>query len=582
MLEGDLITAFEMDPQMVAQISNHFAAIFKQPVILTQTVDSSLVGGISVRVGGRVFNGSVAAQLDGVLHQLKLEEEPFSFDWKSVGEELRTRLKDYDHAMDVRGMGEVVSVGDGVANLSGLEGCQLGELVEFESGGFAIVMNLGDHVGTILLGNDAVVSNGMHAFGTGQVLSVPCGNALLGRIVNPLGQPLDGAGQIHATNLRPIEAHAPSILERKSVRVPLETGEIAVDAIVPIGRGQRELIIGDRQTGKTSVALDAILNQKGKDVLCFYVAIGAKASSVTRIIEQLKKNGAMDYTTVICATASDSATMQYIAPYCGCAMAEYFMYQGKDTLIVYDDLTKHAVAYRAMSLLLRRSPGREAYPGDVFYLHSRLLERAASLSDEMGGGSMTALPIIETQAGDISAYIPTNVISITDGQIYLDTELFRSGVRPAVNGGLSVSRVGGAAQTRAMRKVSGQLRLELAQYREMQVFAQFSSEMDASTQQLLAYGALLTDIMVQRNYNPLPMAVQVSMLYVVTRKLLPATMGKTVTEEFKATFPQLLERDYPQLISALNLNSDIDAEMEHIYQVAVKQWLKEHKLDVAV
>ncbi|NLG24222.1 MAG: F0F1 ATP synthase subunit alpha, partial [Clostridiales bacterium] len=429
------------------------------------------------------------------------------FDARSIGAELRGRLGQYQRRPDVRGAGAVLSTGDGVVTLSGLAGCRQGELIEFESGEFAIIMNLGeDSVGAVLLGGDAEVALDMRAYGTGQVLSVPVGEEILGRVVNPLGQPLDGGGRIHAAGLRAIESPAPSILSRRPVSKPMETGLVAVDAMVPIGRGQRELIIGDRQTGKTSVAVDAILNQKGKGVACFYVAIGQKASSVAAIVRMLREAGAMEYTTVVCATASDPATMQYIAPYCGCAMAEWFMLGGRDSLVVYDDLSKHAVAYRAMSLLLRRPPGREAYPGDVFYLHSRLLERAASLSGEAGGGSMTALPIVETQAGDISAYIPTNVISITDGQIFLDTDLFREGVRPAVNGGLSVSRVGGAAQTHAMRQVAGQLRLDLAQYRELQVFAQFSSDMDASTQEKLHYGELLTEMLRQPNNAPLPMS----------------------------------------------------------------------------
>ncbi|MEG0766835.1 MAG: F0F1 ATP synthase subunit alpha, partial [Clostridia bacterium] len=407
------------------------------------------------------------------------------------------------------------------------------------------------------------------------VLSVPVGEALLGRIVNPLGQPLDDGPRIHATAQRPIEAPAPSILDRQPVSRPLETGLIAVDAMVPIGRGQRELIIGDRQTGKTSVAVDTILNQKGKGVACFYVAIGQKASTIAHIIEMLREADAMEYTTVICSTASDSATMQYIAPYGGCAMAEYMMYQGKDALIVYDDLSKHAVAYRAMSLLLRRPPGREAYPGDVFYLHSRLLERAAHLHDRLGGGSMTALPIIETQAGDISAYIPTNVISITDGQIFLDTELFRAGVRPAVNGGLSVSRVGGAAQTKAMRKVSSQLRLELAQFREMQVFSQFSTDMDRSTQDLLEYGERLTEMLKQRNFAPLETTVQVAMLYAVSRGLLSKQMPLTQLRAFKREFPTLLMERHPQIARIICATGDWSEPVEREIRQAVEEWKTE-------
>ncbi len=504
-------------------------------------------------------------------------------DWKSVGQELRGRLKTYTRQMDVRGAGVTLSAGDGVVSLSGLSGCKLGELIEFESGGFAILMNLEEEtVGAVLLGNDAEVSVGMRAFGTGQVLSVPTGESLLGRVVNPLGQPLDGAGRIHASEMRPIESPAPSILDRKPVSKPMETGLMAVDAMVPIGRGQRELIIGDRQTGKTSVAVDTIINQKGKNVACFYVAIGQKASSVAQIIAQLKDAGAMAYTTVVCATASDSATMQYIAPYCGCAMAEWFMFNGRDALVIYDDLSKHAVSYRAMSLLLRRPPGREAYPGDVFYLHSRLLERAANLSEKLGGGSMTALPIVETLAGDISAYIPTNVISITDGQIFLDTDLFREGLRPAVNGGLSVSRVGGAAQTKAMRKVAGQLRLELAQYRELQIFAQFSSDMDATTQDMLKYGALLMELLKQPNNAPLEMPVQVSLLYAITQGTLSHDTSIATLRAFKTQFPVFLKQRHPHVVNTLQQQGKFDDQVEEELGQAVQEWLHEHEAEAAL
>ena len=497
-------------------------------------------------------------------------------DWKTVGQELRARLQHYEKRLDVRGAGEVLSCGDGIVRLSGLDSCKNGELIEFESGSFAITMNLDEEtVSAVLLEDDSAVSAGMRGFGTGQVLSVPCGSKLLGRVVNPIGQALDEGGAIHASEFRPIEAPAPAIISRQPVDKPLETGLIAVDSMVAIGRGQRELIIGDRQTGKTSVALDAIINQKGKNVKCVYVSIGQKASSVARLIEQLREAGAMDYTTVVCATASDSATMQYIAPYCGCAMAEHFMYKGQDALVVYDDLTRHAIAYRAMSLLLRRPPGREAYPGDVFYLHSRLLERAAHLSDELGGGSMTALPIVETQTGDISAYIPTNVISITDGQIFLDTDLFRAGVRPAVNGGLSVSRVGGAAQCKAMRQVAGQLRLELAQYRELQIFAQFSSDMDASTQAMLEYGNMLTEILKQPNSAPLSTGIQVALLYAVTRKLLPRDLPLDKLKRFKAELPPILIERYPMSLHDLENGGPITPNAERELKHIVDAWLKE-------
>ena len=498
-------------------------------------------------------------------------------DWKNVAAELKNRLDSYERRTDIRGAGVVLSAGDGVVQLDGLGGCKLNELLEFDSGAYAIVMNLEeDRVGAVLLGNDAQAAVGMRAYGTGQVLSVPVGKELLGRVVSPLGQPLDNLGRVHTQTLRPLESPAPGILDRKPVSKPMETGLMAIDAMVPIGRGQRELIIGDRQTGKTSVAVDTILNQAGKNIACVYVAIGQKASSVAQIIEKLRGAGAMDYTIIVCATASDSATMQYIAPYAGCAMAEWFMENGRDALVVYDDLTKHAVSYRAMSLLLRRPPGREAYPGDVFYLHSRLLERAASLSQARGGGTMTALPIIETQAGDISAYIPTNVISITDGQIFLDTELFREGMRPAVSGGLSVSRVGGAAQEKAMRKVSGQLRLELAQYRELQVFAQFSSDMDESTQDMLRYGGILSELLKQKNDAPLSMPVQVALLYAATRGILSHMTPIEEIRAFKKEFPAYLTGTNPHVVHSLQKSGELPPEAEEELVRAIRGWEAEY------
>ena len=498
-------------------------------------------------------------------------------DWKNVAAELKNRLDSYERRTDIRGAGVVLSAGDGVVQLDGLGGCKLNELLEFDSGAYAIVMNLEeDRVGAVLLGNDAQAAVGMRAYGTGQVLSVPVGKELLGRVVSPLGQPLDNLGRVHTQTLRPLESPAPGILDRKPVSKPMETGLMAIDAMVPIGRGQRELIIGDRQTGKTSVAVDTILNQAGKNIACVYVAIGQKASSVAQIIEKLRGAGAMEYTIIVCATASDSATMQYIAPYAGCAMAEWFMENGRDALVVYDDLTKHAVSYRAMSLLLRRPPGREAYPGDVFYLHSRLLERAASLSQARGGGTMTALPIIETQAGDISAYIPTNVISITDGQIFLDTELFREGMRPAVSGGLSVSRVGGAAQEKAMRKVSGQLRLELAQYRELQVFAQFSSDMDESTQDMLRYGGILSELLKQKNDAPLSMPVQVALLYAATRGILSHMTPIEEIRAFKKEVPAYLTGTNPHVVHSLQKSGELPPEAEEELVRAIRGWEAEY------
>ena len=411
---------------------------------------------------------------------------------------IKQQIQDYDVDLNVDDVGTVLDVGDGIAHIYGLERAMAGELLELPHGVYGLVLNLElDNVGAVLLGDDFLIKEGDEVRRTGKIMDVPVGDALIGRVVNPLGQPIDGKGAIQATDRRPVEHPAPGIADRQSVNEPLQTGLKAIDAMVPIGRGQRELIIGDRGTGKTAIALDTIINQKGKDVICIYVAIGQKESTVARVVQKLEETGALDYTIVVSASASTGAPLQYIAPYAGVAMGEYFMYKGKHVLCVYDDLTKQAAAYRAMSLLLRRPPGREAYPGDVFYLHSRLLERAAKLSPELGGGSITALPIIETQAGDVSAYIPTNVISITDGQIFLGTDMFYSGIRPAVDVGLSVSRVGGSAQTKAMKQVAGQLRLDLAQYRELAAFAQFGSDLDAATKAQLDRGERLTEMLKQ-------------------------------------------------------------------------------------
>ena len=431
-------------------------------------------------------------------------------------------------------------VGDGIARASGLVNCMAGELLEFEDGSYGMAQNLEENsVSIVLFGDDTGIGEGQTVKRTGKVVSVPAGDALIGRVVNALGQPIDGAGPIKAEEYRAIESPAPGICERKSVNQPLQTGIKAIDSMVPIGRGQRELIIGDRQTGKTTIAADTIINQKGEDVICIYVAIGQKRSTVASLVETLSKNGAMDYTIVVAATASEASPLQYIAPYSGCAMGEYFMYKGKDVLIIYDDLSKHAVAYRALSLLIRRPPGREAYPGDVFYLHSRLLERAAKLDDAHGGGSMTALPIIETQAGDVSAYIPTNVISITDGQIYLETELFHSGIMPAVNPGISVSRVGGNAQIKAMKKVAGTLKLVYSQYRELQSFAQFGSDLDADTKARLDQGARIVEVLKQGRNAPVPVEKQVAVLYAVTKGILSRVAVEDVKEYEAGLFTSL-------------------------------------------
>ena len=441
--------------------------------------------------------------------QLKPEE---------ISKVIRSQIKYYENAIQQNETGTVLLVGDGIARASGLVNCMAGELLEFEDGSFGMAQNLEENsVSIVLFGSDENIGEGQTVKRTGKVVSVPVGEAMIGRVVNALGQPIDGADPIVTEEFRPVESPAPGICERKSVFEPLQTGIKAIDSMVPIGRGQRELIIGDRQTGKTAVAVDTIINQKGKDVICIYVAIGQKRSTVANLVENLSKNGAMDYTIVVAATASEASPLQYIAPYSGCAMGEYFMNKGKHVLIVYDDLSKHAVAYRALSLLIRRPPGREAYPGDVFYLHSRLLERAAKLDEEHGGGSLTALPIIETQAGDVSAYIPTNVISITDGQIFLETELFHSGIMPAVNPGISVSRVGGNAQIKAMKKVAGSLKLIYSQYRELQSFAQFGSDLDADTKARLEQGARIVEVLKQNQNSPVPVEKQVAILYAVTK-----------------------------------------------------------------
>ena len=460
---------------------------------------------------------------------------------------LKEEIDNFQSTEGVKEVGNVIWVGDGIATVYGIDHAMYGEIVTFENGVKGMVQDIKrNEIGVIIFGKDTGIKEGTKVARTKKRAGIPVGENFIGRIVDALGAPIDGKGEIEADDYRPIEQEAPGMIDRKSVSVPMETGILAIDSMFPIGRGQRELIIGDRQTGKTSIAIDTILNQKGKDVMCIYVAIGQKASTVAKLVGTLEKYGAMEYTTVFSATASDCAPLQYIVPYSGTALAEYFMYKGKDVLIVYDDLSKHAVAYRALSLLLERSPGREAYPGDVFYLHSRLLERSSRLSDEAGGGSITALPIIETQAGDVSAYIPTNVISITDGQIFLESDLFFEGVRPAVNVGLSVSRVGGAAQTKAMKKASGSMRIDLAQYREMQVFTQFSSDLDETTKAQLDYGKCLMELLKQPLCRPLASHEQVITLWVATHKLLtdiPVTELKT----FQMDMLEYFEQKYPEI-----------------------------------
>lgn len=460
---------------------------------------------------------------------------------------LKEEIENFDMMSKDSEVGTVITVGDGIASIYGIDHAMYGEIVTFENGLKGMVQDIRrNEIGCILFGSDTRISEGTKVTRTGKRAVVPVGDAYIGRVVNALGEPIDGKGSIEADGYRPIEQEAPGIVDRKSVSVPMETGILSIDSMFPIGRGQRELIIGDRQTGKTSIALDTILNQKDKDVICVYVAIGQKASTVAKVVNTLKTNGALDYTIVVSSTASDCAPLQYIAPYAGTAMAEYFMYKGKDVLIVYDDLSKHAVAYRALSLLLGRSPGREAYPGDVFYLHSRLLERSSRLSDENGGGSITALPIIETQAGDVSAYIPTNVISITDGQIFLESGLFAAGMRPAVNVGLSVSRVGGAAQTKAMKKASGSIRIDLAQYREMEVFTQFSSDLDPATKEQLEYGSGLMELLKQPLYHPMSLHEKVITLCAATHKIFLGIDKKEI-RQFRLDLMTWFDTKYPNI-----------------------------------
>lgn len=484
---------------------------------------------------------------------------------------IRSQIKNYENKIEVSETGVVILVGDGIAKASGLDKCMAGELVEFPDGSFGMAQNLEeDTVSIVILGSDQGIKEGDTVKRTGRVVSVPVGKGLIGRVVNALGEPIDGKGAIEAEGYRPIETPAPGIIERKHVSRPLQTGIKAIDSMIPIGRGQRELIIGDRQTGKTTIATDTILNQKGKDCICIYVAIGQKRSTVAQVVDNLTAGGAMDYTIVVSATASELAPMQYIAPYAGCAMGEHFMHQGKDVLVIYDDLSKHAVAYRAISLLIRRPPGREAYPGDVFYLHSRLLERAAQLSPELGGGSLTALPIIETQAGDVSAYIPTNVISITDGQIFLESELFNSGVMPAVNPGISVSRVGGDAQIKAMKKVAGSLKLLYSQYRELQSFAQFGSDLDADTKARLALGERIVAVLKQKNNAPKEVAQQVCIIYAVTHGYLTGIPVEQIPE-FEKRLEEHMDNHHRDVLEAIRTTGKLETQTENALKAALDE-----------
>lgn len=531
--------------------------------------DVSLGGGFILRAGDDIYDWSTGGRIKQLSEKLEHISRNVKDEEEGIISILRGGIDDFELKAQDHEVGHVVWVGDGIANVEGIDHAVYGEIVIFDSGVKGMVQDIRrEEIGCILFGKENEIREGTKVVCTGRRAGIPVGDAFLGRIVDALGAPIDGAGEIKEEGYRPIEQAAPSIVERKSVGVPMETGILAIDSMFPIGRGQRELIIGDRQTGKTSIALDTILNQKGKNVVCIYVAIGQKASTIAKMVGTLKKHDAMDYTIIVSATASDSSPLQYIAPYSGTALAEYFMYQGRDVLIVYDDLSKHAVAYRALSLLLERSPGREAYPGDVFYLHSRLLERSARLSDKLGGGSITALPIIETQAGDVSAYIPTNVISITDGQIFLETELFFSGMRPAVNVGLSVSRVGGAAQTKAMKKAAGSIRIDLAQFREMEVFTQFASDLDNATRDQLQHGRVLMELLKQPLGRPLSMTEQVETLCVANGKIMQ-DIPLAQVKEFQMQMLNYIAKKYVQIGRALETTKVLDDHLkEQILEAA--------------
>ena len=543
-------------------------------VVLQVKIDPELLGGFVLEVQGVTYDRSVKGRLERLAKGLE-KGASVSESMEELMGSLRDTVKGFQIGQDTSETGRVLEVGDGIATVRGLDRAVYGELVEFDTGVKAMVMDLSrETVGCVLLGREEGLGEGSRVTRTGHPADVPVGRALLGRVVDAMGRPIDGLGPIHAADTRPIEREASGVISRQAVNVPLQTGILAIDSMIPIGRGQRELLIGDRQTGKTAIAVDTILNQKDQDVICIYVAIGQKASSVAHVRDTLQKHGAMEYSIIVSATASDPAPLQYIAPYAGAAMGEYFMEQGRDVLIVYDDLSKHAVAYRALSLLLKRSPGREAYPGDVFYLHSRLLERACRLTEEYGGGSMTAIPIIETQAGDVSAYIPTNVISITDGQIYLETDLFFSGQRPAVNVGLSVSRVGGAAQTRAIKRTAGTMRIDLARFRELEVFTQFSSDLDQATQKTLDHGKRLLELLKQPLYQPMKVSQQAILLYIATNGLLDEVPLDQV-REFALDFSKRMELEHWELTAEVQRTGNLSGVAVETIRAALADYKKE-------
>ena len=543
-------------------------------VVLQVKIDPELLGGFVLEVQGVTYDRSVKGRLERLAKGLE-KGASVSESMEELMGSLRDTVKGFQIGQDTSETGRVLEVGDGIATVRGLDRAVYGELVEFDTGVKGMVMDLSrETVGCVLLGREEGLGEGSRVTRTGHPADVPVGRALLGRVVDAMGRPIDGLGPIHAADTRPIEREASGVISRQAVNVPLQTGILAIDSMIPIGRGQRELLIGDRQTGKTAIAVDTILNQKDQDVICIYVAIGQKASSVAHVRDTLQKHGAMEYSIIVSATASDPAPLQYIAPYAGAAMGEYFMEQGRDVLIVYDDLSKHAVAYRALSLLLKRSPGREAYPGDVFYLHSRLLERACRLTEEYGGGSMTAIPIIETQAGDVSAYIPTNVISITDGQIYLETDLFFSGQRPAVNVGLSVSRVGGAAQTRAIKRTAGTMRIDLARFRELEVFTQFSSDLDQATQKTLDHGKRLLELLKQPLYQPMKVSQQALLIYIATNGLLDEVPLDQV-REFALDFSKRMELEHWELTAEVQRTGNLSGVAVETIRAALADYKKE-------
>ena len=563
-----------LEQTTVDEIRDIIAKAFDDDEVNIETdVDTSLIGGLRLQVGDTVYDGSLAHRLNVIRNSIVSEAVPEG----DVAEALRGRLSKEQSKLDAFQVGTVITLSDGICRVSGLSDVMAGEMLEFSGGLRGLVMDLEkDNVGVVMLGNYDNVQEGDEVRRTGKIIEVPVGEALIGRVVDALGRPVDGKGIIHATESRAIESPAPSVLMRRPVSVPMQTGIKAIDALVPIGRGQRELIIGDRQTGKTAIALDTIINQKGKDLICIYVAIGQKESTVASFVNKLREHGAMDYTIVVCANASEPAPMLYIAPYSGAAMGEYFMYNGKDVLIIYDDLSKQAVAYREISLLLHRPPGREAYPGDVFYLHSRLLERAARLSEEAGGGSMTALPIIETQAGDISAYIPTNVISITDGQIFLETDLFNSGVRPAINVGLSVSRVGGSAQLGAMKQVAGRLRMDLAQYRELAAFSQFGSDLDKATRDTLHRGDRMTELLKQGQFAPMEAADQVVSIFAASEGYADDVELADIAR-FERELLDYVHSSYPEIKDQIMTGKKLSAEQLEKLRSVITEFKKDFR-----